>query len=136
MIRIPSVILIAMTVAFTDATACLGPIDMMTIFYDEVPQGIDASAIVQVTIVELPPTNDNHYFLGIGRVERVIKGEIDGATIRVLSPTGDCLNKFSIGSRGIVIGDIRKSSRGEVELLAIPESFSVRRNNRVFDSKR
>ena len=136
MIRTLGVIVTSVTLVCTDAAACIGPIDMASIFYDDVPEGVDAPAIVQVTIIDLPATNSKEYFVGIGKVERVIRGEIDSAAIRVLSQLGACLNRFQVGARGIVIGTIQKNSQGEIELLAIPEPFSLRRNMRVFDNKR
>jgi hypothetical protein len=125
-----------MVLACTEAAACIGPIDVTSIFYDNVPEGADASAIVRVTIIDLPAPTDNQYFVGLGKVEKVIKGEIDTTTIRVLSSIGDCLNKFPVGSRGIVIGDIRRDSQGDIELLAIAEPFYLRKNKRALDVRR
>jgi hypothetical protein len=90
------------------ALACIGPVDRQTVFYDEVPDGVVAPAIVQVTIVDLSYTHPAGYFVGIGKVEKVIKGNIDRDTVRVLSVISDCQNMYPVGARGIVIGSMRR----------------------------
>ena len=102
----------------------------MSIFYDDVPGNVDASAIVEVTIIAFVDTNRSGYLVGTAKVERVIKGDINSDTIRVLTGIGDCLPKFPVGTRGIVIGNIRRDEQGVIELMAIPEPFYLKRQKR------
>jgi hypothetical protein len=120
----------------TRALACFGPVNQMTVFYDEVPDGVDAPVIVQVRIIDVSNTHPAGYFVGIGKVEKVIKGHIDRDTVRVLTVLSDCENRFPVGAHGIVMGDIQRDSNGEIEILAIPETFGARRNKKVFDPTR
>jgi hypothetical protein len=115
------------------ALACIVPDFMQTVFRDEVPDGVDAPVIVQVTIVDLSYTHPDGYFVGIGKVEKVIKGNIDRDTVRVLSVISDCQNMYPVGARGIVIGSMQRNSNGEIEILAIPERFEERRNTKAFN---
>jgi hypothetical protein len=117
----------------TRALACFAPDFMQTVFFDEVPHGVDAPAIVQVKIIDVSTANPEGYFVGIGKVEKVIKGNIDSDTIRVLTVISDCELKFPVGAQGIVMGDIQRDSNGEIEILAIAEPFYARRNKKVFD---
>jgi hypothetical protein len=117
----------------TRALACLAPSYMQTVFFDEVPDGVDAPAIVQVRIIDVSHTHPAGYFVGIGKVEKVIKGDIDRDTVRVLTVLSDCENRFPVGAHGIVMGDMQRDSNGEIEILAISEPFYARRNKKVFD---
>jgi hypothetical protein len=117
----------------TRAVACFAPVEMQTVFHDEVPDGVDAPAIVQVRIVDVSYKHPDGYFVGIGKVEKVIKGNIDRDTVRVLTAISDCLLKFPVGAHGIVMGDMQRDSNGEIEILAISEPFYARRNKNVFD---
>jgi hypothetical protein len=117
----------------TRVLACFGPVNQMTVFYDEVPDGVDAPVIVQVRIIDVSNTHPAGYFVGIGKVEKVIQGNVDRDTVRVLSVISDCELRYPVGAHGIVMGDMQRDSNGEIEILAIPESFGVRRNKKVFD---
>jgi hypothetical protein len=118
------------------ALACLAPVEMQTVFYDEVPDGVDAPVIVQVRIIDVSYKHPAGYFVGIGKVEKVIKGNIDRDTVRVLTVLSNCEYRLPVGAHGIAIGDMQRDSNGEIEILAISESFGVRRNKKVFDPTR
>jgi hypothetical protein len=107
-------------------TAALACVDPGSVFFEDVPPGVDASAIVQVTIVEVSNTHPSRYFAGIGKVEKVIRGDIDRDTVTVLTALGDCLRRFPVGSHGIVIGDLQRGANGDIEILAIAETFRTR----------
>ncbi|MES1155847.1 MAG: hypothetical protein ABUL48_05390 [Pseudorhodoplanes sp.] len=106
------------------AHACLGPSLESSIFFDEqeLKAGIDGPAIAKVTITAL--TSE---FVGIARVDKVIKGEIDRDTIVVTVLATYCTRGFGIGASGIVVGSLKRNAQGELVLTAIEETNSQRR---------
>ena len=124
------IISISIALICTEAAACgTGP---WGIFSEDVPP-IEAPNVVEVTIVEIVNERDltdmweRGYYVGIGRVERVIKGEINSATIKVLSELDSCEGPYSIGAHGIVVGNTRKDGHGVTELIAIAEPMWMKR---------
>jgi hypothetical protein len=110
MLRALGAALVATCLSCTDAAACFGPAFVRSIFYDEVPGGTNAPAIAEVTIIGYSRTAEKEYFVGVGRVDRVFRGEIDSQTIKVLSGLTECLRRYDIGSHGIVIGTLRRDA--------------------------
>ena len=102
----------------TDAMAICGPGLAMSVFYDEVPSGVDAPVVLEVTIVKVADPDERGGTVGTGRIERVIKGDITLKTISVFAPYEECFIGFSVGTHGIVLGSIHRDKRGDLELLA------------------
>jgi hypothetical protein len=121
----------------TNAFACFSPSNQSTIFFRDVPPTIEASAIAQVTVVELTDTRANRgigqydgyrtSYAGLARIDRVIKGTIGDYVIRLVAPTSSCDQPFRVGETGIVIGNIRHSTSNVPEFVALSESFHERR---------
>jgi len=115
------------------AHACLGPSSERTIIFNHVPTDVDASVIAEVTIIDMTPDlRDRWTFTGSmavmnARVESVIKGEINQGTLKIVTPLGDCINGFGVGSHGFVVGELRSDANGNSELVAISEN--VRKAN-------
>ena len=107
-----------MSLLCTSAMAICGPGLVKTVFYDEVPQGVDAPVILDVTIVKVGDSDERGGTVGMGRIERVIKGDTNLKAISVFAPYEECFIGFSVGTRGIVLGSIHRDKRGDLELLA------------------
>jgi hypothetical protein len=100
---------------------------MYTIIFaeEDLASGIDAPAIVEVTITGFTKT------AVVARVERVFKGQIDSATINIIASYTDCLLGVAIGVRGIVIGTLQRDPQGLLELRAVDERFVDRERRRM-----
>jgi len=65
-----------------------------TIIFDDVPTSIDAPVIVEVTITDISGVIDpsNGWVLTVmnARVENVIRGSIDGKTLKIVTCLSDC----------------------------------------------
>jgi hypothetical protein len=115
------------------ALACRGADLETTIFFSDIPVGVDAAAILQVTITELikdPSKRSNFHragdesysFTGVARVEKVIKGDIQSPTIKVVAPWSDCDHPLTIESHGVIIGKVEPDSEGIPIFFPIAES--------------
>ena len=123
------------TLGFALAWLCLAPADVFACrpkdervtFFVDVPVEISASTIARVTIVELIRDNikrifdERDYvtsFVGLARVDEVIKGQIGkNDIVKVISPNTSCYHEFSVGSTGVVVGELRRNADGGVELI-------------------
>jgi hypothetical protein len=109
-----------------------------TLFFEreDLAHGIDAPAIVEVTITDtaiVTETNGPGYWTAIAHVEKVLKGKIDGSVIKMKVmwvPSFCDYDVFRVGARGIVVGTLDRDSRGAVELAARVESV-LERSNRM-----
>jgi hypothetical protein len=108
-----------------NALACRGLQWERTIFFDEVSANIDVPAIVQVTITEMV-TTERYDQVGVARVHRVIKGPIDGQTLKIVAMPTSCGGGIAPGASGIVMGTLRRDAQGELELVAISETVGER----------
>jgi len=125
--------LISACVASTSASACLIPAAQTTIFFRNLPKEIDAPIAAEVTVIKLTDAPGRAYyggkssFAGLARVERLLKGTIDGSTIKLIGPSrSSCNQSFHVGAAGIVIGRIADDA-GEVPAFeAIAESYKQR----------
>jgi hypothetical protein len=59
--------------------------------------------------------------IAIGKIERVLRGDISLKTITIFAPYDECFVGFSTGTHGIVIGHLERDKRGGFELLARSE---------------
>jgi hypothetical protein len=102
-----------------------------TLFFEQadLTHGIDAPAIVEVTITDtatVAGTNGPGYWTAVARVEKVLKGQIDGRVIKVIWIPTSCDHIFRAGDRGIVIGTLERDSGGAIELVPRGESLLER----------
>jgi len=99
-----------------------------TLFFEQadLAHGIDAPAIVEVTITDAAETNRPGYWTAVARVEKVLKGQIDGSVIKIIWIPTSCDHIFRAGDRGIVIGTLKRDSGGAIELVPRGESFLER----------
>jgi len=129
-IRVLAFAVLATSLFGSEVQACRGPQFEESAFFDEVPSGIDAPAIVDVTITDVSTTANNNYLVGFARIRRVIKGSIQGEDLKVLVRLNSCTRGFGAGASGIVIGTLRKDARGALELIAIPDSLDRRQRRK------
>jgi hypothetical protein len=134
--------LVASLMACADAAGCSDGGSHYTILFDSVPRRVDAPVIAQVKVIEIiigdsvPPPYQGawgrHSFHSYARVERVIKGAIEDRIIRLIVPASYCAQGLGAGDSGIVIGDVRRNSQGELEMNAATDSYDERgmRHNR------
>jgi hypothetical protein len=129
--RTVMIALIAASVGCSEVLACaVYPARLPTIIftYEDLSNGIDAPAIVEVTIMG--------YNEGVvARVEKVLKGQIDGAEIKIIANLSTCGFGFAIGERGIVVGALRRDARGSLELIAVEEWPEDRDRRRASKAK-
>jgi hypothetical protein len=102
------------------ATACALP-HPVNIFFDHVPEDTDGFVVLEATLVESHPVADKimeWMLMGRARIDKVIKGEIDGKTVKLFRYIENpCGVSASGKTRGIVIGTIRKGTQNELEVL-------------------
>jgi hypothetical protein len=118
--------LLAAGLAANEAHACLAVAQERMPFHETVPANVVAPVIARVTVTALieapsggsPHARDNPYsYVGMVRVDRVIRGAIDERHIKLIAPATDCDYGFDLGSSGIVIGETRRDERGMLELV-------------------
>jgi hypothetical protein len=120
--------LIAAGLGAADVHACPAAANMRTVFHEAVPSEVTASVIARVTVrarikapsgISRPGPRDHPYsYVGIVRVDRVIKGIVEEPHIKLVAPGSDCDHDFDLGTAGIVIGETQRDERGMLELLA------------------
>jgi hypothetical protein len=100
---------------------------MRTIIFaeEDLRAGIDAPAVIEVTITEFTKTG------AVGRVEKIIKGQVDSATINIRFAESSCHLGTAIGVRGIVVGTLQHDARGALEIVAMVETFIDREYRRA-----
>ena len=93
----------------------------VNVFFDHVPEDIDGFVVLEATLVESHSLIDKTQawmLMGRARIDKIIKGEIDGKTVKLFRYTGDPCGMHASGkTRGIVIGTIRKGTQNELEVL-------------------
>ena len=107
-------------VASLQASACaIG--HSVNVFFDHVPEDVDGFVVLEATLVESHPFIDNTkgwMLMGRARIDRVIKGAIDGKTVKLFRYTGDPCGMYASGkTRGVVVGTIREGTQNELEVL-------------------
>jgi hypothetical protein len=117
-----------------------------TIFLDvdDIPQEDRASFVAQVKVIRLLDSGkkfvrdrDKHRasYEGIARVDRIIKGSIDGPVIKLKIFASDCTFPFTVGASGIVAGNLIRDSQGIPELQAIYDSKGAKDRRRQSKTK-
>jgi hypothetical protein len=110
-----------------DAFACRGVEFARTIFFDEIPQARTAQTIGRVAIIRLTGAIEYSWrsksvsYSGIARVDKVLKGQVGSRLIAIVAPHTDCDVPFSVGSTGIVLGDLARDVDGNFQLKAKPQ---------------
>jgi hypothetical protein len=123
-------VMVALLAGGDNALACRGFQWEQTIFFDEVPANIDVPAIVQVIITDVATVNERYEQIGAALVHRVIKGPIDGQTLKIVATPTSCGGGIAPGASGIVMGTLRRDAQGALELVAISESFGERQDRK------
>jgi hypothetical protein len=108
--------------------AC-SPSGERTYIFSYSPTDIDASVIVEVTIEEREPDifdpKTRVALKGVmkGEVERVIKGQVNAKTLRILVELSVCIRGLAAGNKGFVAGELQSDSNGDVQLVAKTENY-------------
>jgi hypothetical protein len=120
--------LIAAGLGSADLHACPAAANMRTVFHETVPSDVTAPVVAQVTVrarIKAPPgmsqpgPRDHPLsYVGIVRVDRVIKGTVEEPHVKLIAPGTDCDHDVDLGTAGIVIGETQRDARGTLELLA------------------
>jgi hypothetical protein len=141
-LRIASASILCGVLLYTDAIACRGENFEETIFFEDVPAKSTEPIVAQVTILQVqekgPYTADDPYalfYVGIARVDRLLRGTLSSDTIKILAPFNDCQRGFGVGASGIVLGTTRIGSDGVLELMAISEMQIERRERQRSGNK-
>ena len=93
----------------------------VNVFFDHVPEDIDGYVVLEATLVESHSLIDNTkewMLMGRARIDKVIKGQIEGKTVKLFRYMDPCGMFASGRTRGIVIGTIRKGTQDELEVLS------------------
>jgi hypothetical protein len=101
-----------------------------SIIFEDVPADIKAPVVVEVTITDrvdvTDPSTGFQRAVMNAQVEKVVRGSIGQGPLKIVVDIDDCTTGFGAGSHGIVIGAVRRDSRGDSELVAISESKAER----------
>jgi hypothetical protein len=124
--------------AISSAHACYAFAMEQSTFFEEqdLVAGVDAPAIAEVTILQIYATGNNRA-VALARVDRAIKGPIEGAVIAVVGvQSSSCNRGFRIGASGIIVGGYRRNADGMFEISAISEFMEERLERRALRSGR
>ena len=121
LLRAPISGLFAVCLTAQSALACMGPELERTVFFREVPAGLDAPVIAKVTVVALGEAKiaAERRPYAVARVEHVIKGTIDRPRVWISAISSSCGPYFKIGFGGVVLGTLREAGSGALELLPV-----------------
>ena len=97
---------------------------------EDLTSGIDAPAIVEVTIMGFTKTGV------VARVEKVFKGQIDSTAINIIFAETSCHLGIAIGVRGIVVGALQRDAQGTLKIMALEETFVDRERRRTPDGNK
>jgi hypothetical protein len=117
------ILFIAFCFAAGSATACMPQSSQAGILFDHIPN-VEVPVIAEVTVINREPNamlldGTSLAVLNV-RVDKFIKGGLDGPTVRVVTPLSSCT---TVGrGHGFVAGTIRYDSQHGLELLVIQES--------------
>ena len=120
-----AVLALAVCAAATDASACRGLFWERSIFFDEVPAGIEAPAIAKVFVVAVVPNGS--WQVGIAYVQQAVKGSFDRWwPLRIALRPTSCGPYLRAGISGFVAGELRRGAYGMLELDPVAESYGER----------
>jgi len=121
MLRALAIACVLLGMATAQASACTVP-HAVNVFFDHVPEDIDGFVVLEATLVEshsLIDKTSSWMLMGRARIDKVIKGDIEGKTVKLFRYTGDPCGMFASGkTHGIVVGTIRKGTQNELEALS------------------
>jgi hypothetical protein len=110
--------LLGLSNAQASACAIAYPVN---VFFDHVPEDTDGFVVLEATLLESHPVADKTMewmLMGRARVDKVIKGEIDGKTVKLFRYVANpCGISASGKTRGIVVGTLRNGTQNELEVL-------------------
>lgn len=105
-----------------DANACLVYSSHLRMLFDEIPFGLDAPVIARITGIGVLPGASKGGAVVLARIDKVIKGELDGEFVRLaylLTSCGPADPKHYVGASGIVLGTLARNDEGALELRPI-----------------
>jgi len=125
-------VLVTVWCSFSTALACRSPDSITTPFYDDIPTGADAQAIVEVTVMGLTTSARyprRGYSVAWAKIIKVHRGPLKKYdTIKIVTGSSSCDIPLAVGQRGIVLGELDRDPEAVFELIAISETLGVRRN--------
>ena len=142
--RLIVILLLLLAGAFVNgaAEACRGYMWERTFYFAEVPVGIEADMIAEVTIDEIVPAprlalpgsvDEKYYQVALARVHCIVKGEIEKSVIKLANIPSSCgpyLDVRAVGWSGFVAGKMDRDRDGVPVLFATSESH-VERERRL-----
>jgi hypothetical protein len=131
--------LIFICISCTETLACPGMYAESTIIFVDVPTSLDAAVVVEATISDISRITDHTGLAWVvmdARIDRVIRGQIDDRTVRIVALETSCTKGFGAGSRGIVAGTLRRDAQGLAELVAIQESRAQRSARKIREGRK
>lgn len=119
------VCLFAVALNVTKATACIVAESELRIFFDEIPFGLDAPIIAEVTAIEALPATAKGEAALLVRVNRIIKGSSEHKLFKITYPLTSCGPADPdrhVGFSGIVLGSLERNEQGGLNLKTIYDS--------------
>jgi hypothetical protein len=101
------------------ASACALP-HPVNVFFDRVPEDIDGFVVLEATLLEshsLVDKTQAWMLMGRARIDKVIKGQIDGKTVKLFQYVENPCGIASGKTHGIVVGTLRSGTQNELEVL-------------------
>jgi hypothetical protein len=137
--RTIGVAVLMLSLGESSAQACRGFLWERSVFFENV-HGLDLPFIAQVSVTKMisrpppadpmtvPPENyeDRYTLVGLALVQKVIKGAVWPAEIKVAVLPTSCGPHFEAGATGIVAGTFKANAKGEPILQLASESLQDR----------
>lgn len=139
-IRKALVIVLAVSVSSSEAGACLTRSSNYSMFYEQEPTHLNVPVIVELTIEGLwkgpwaygrRVDHGERSYVGIARIDRVVKGLAPFEAIMVVGPTSSCAFRFQRGDSGFVAGTIVVDRDGEPVLYARADATEYNKARRA-----
>lgn len=125
--RLYALCLIVCCLAFERAEACAVASSQSGVLFRNIPEGVDAPVIVEVTIVgrEADISAPDHTPLAVmnARVERVVRGRLDSGELKIITYLGTC-TRIGVG-HGFVAGRLEHDAQHGLKLIAIQRSYVI-----------
>jgi len=126
------VLIIMLSLAPGKASACIAQELRRTPFFEkaDLPSGDVAPIVADVIVVWKSSLPDGRVVL-IARVNKTLRGQIDGWNISITTFRSSCDLVPTIGARGLVAGRMIPGEHGALEFQAVIESFGERSRRRA-----
>jgi hypothetical protein len=101
-----------------DAEACFPGYEFRMLF-EKIPFALDAPVIARITGVEVLSGASKRDAVVLARIDKVIKGELEGEYIRLVYQRTSCGPSFPqsyVGASGIVLGKLERNDEGAISL--------------------